>query len=102
MIQGGSMTKLEKLSRRRLLRVTVRAIGTAAAIRLVPHAAAEEELNEENKIKRTEAEYRPQRKGQQRCEICLQFESPDKCKIVQGPISPTGWCQYFAARENAH
>ena len=30
------------------------------------------------------------------------FTPPDKCKIVQGPIIPQGWCQFFAARENAH
>jgi hypothetical protein len=42
------------------------------------------------------------KKVQQRCEICLQFEPPDHCKIVQSPITSHGWCQYFAARENAH
>jgi predicted outer membrane lipoprotein len=46
--------------------------------------------------------YQSTQNGQQRCEICLQFEPPDHCKIVQSPITPHGWCQYFAARENAH
>ncbi len=67
----------------------------------MPQAAAEEEIKDEDKIKKSEAQYQPHPKGQQRCEICLQFEPPGTCKIVQGPISPKGWCQYFAARENA-
>ena len=49
-----------------------------------------------------EAQYQQQPKGQQRCEICLLFVAPNTCKIVQGPINPKGWCQFFAARENAH
>jgi hypothetical protein len=35
----------------------------------------------------------------QRCEICLQFQSPARCNLVEGRISPRGWCQFFAARE---
>lgn len=63
---------------------------------------AESELSEAEKIAHADAKYQPTPHGQQRCEICLQFEPPDHCKIVRGPISANGWCQYFAARENAH
>jgi len=48
-----------------------------------------------------EALYQDNPKGQQRCDICLNFEDPDQCRLVEGPISPKGWCQFFAARENA-
>ncbi len=61
-----------------------------------------EQLSEAQKVTHADANYQPMPKGQQRCEICLQFEPPDHCKIVQSPISARGWCQYFAAKENAH
>ena len=89
-----------RISRRRLIEGAV-AIGGALAGGWA-RAAADQDLAEADKIKQTEAHYQQRPKGQQRCEICLQFEAPDKCRIVQGPISPKGWCQYFAARENAH
>ena len=63
---------------------------------------ADEEISEADKIKQTDAHYQRYPKGPQRCQICLQFTAPNRCKIVQGPIIPQGWCQFFAARENAH
>jgi hypothetical protein len=55
----------------------------------------------EQKLKKSEAKYQAFPKGQQRCEICLQYQPPG-CKLVEGPVSPKGWCQYFAAKEGAH
>jgi hypothetical protein len=55
----------------------------------------------QQKIDKQAAKYQNSPKGQQRCEICLQFRPPAQCAIVQGAINPRGWCQYFAARENA-
>jgi hypothetical protein len=89
------------VSRRGLLEGTL-VIAATAATRLAPTARAEGELSEAQKITHAYAKYQPTPNGQQRCEICLQFEPPDHCKIVRSPISATGWCQYFAARENAH
>jgi hypothetical protein len=54
------------------------------------------------KMPKGEAKYVDRPKGQQRCEICLNFQPPNRCEIVAGDIKPKGWCQYFAARENAH
>jgi len=56
----------------------------------------------EQKVSHADAKYQDQPKGQQRCEIRPQFQPPNACRIVEGPISPKGWCQYFAAKENAH
>jgi len=70
--------------------------------RLVTPARAKEALSEAEKIMHTDALYQLLPKGQQRCAICLQFEPPSRCQIVRSPIFPNGWCQYFAARENAH
>ncbi len=89
------------VSRRDLLEGTV-VIAISASTGLPLTALAQAELSEAQKIAHADAKYQPMPHGQQRCEICLQFEPPDHCKIVRSPISATGWCQYFAARENAH
>jgi hypothetical protein len=82
--------------RRRFLEGAALVLGTAAAGAVAPAARAQEKITKE------EAKYQDQPKGQQRCAICLQFSPPSSCKLVNGQIKPTGWCQFFAARENAH
>jgi hypothetical protein len=90
-----------RLSRRSLLESGSLAIAVLIASGAISRTVADEEISEADKIKQTDAHYQRYPKGPQRCQICLQFAPPDKCKIVQGPIFPQGWCQFFAARENA-
>ncbi len=54
------------------------------------------------KLSQAQARYQTVPNGQQRCGICLQFRPPNSCDLVDGPIDPTGWCQFFAARDDAH
>lgn len=88
------------VSRRSIIEALALAASASAGMAL--SLRAEAEVSEAKKISHADAKYQPTPNGQQRCEICLQFEPPDHCKIVQSPISASGWCQYFAARENAH
>jgi hypothetical protein len=81
------------LSRRRVLGLLAVAGGVSLAGRVRAQNA---------KASQAEALYQSTPKGQQRCDICLNFQAPDQCTFVEGPISPKGWCQFFAARENAH
>jgi hypothetical protein len=91
-----------RISRRALLGRGGLAITALVAAGTPSRTAADEEIKEADKIKQTEAHYQRYPKGPQRCQICLQYLPPDKCKIVQGLIIPQGWCQFFAARENVH
>ena len=88
----------DPVSRRALLEGALVLVGAA----VVAPVRAEEALSEAEKITHADALYQQLPKGQQRCAICLQFEPPGHCQIVRSPIFPNGWCQYFAARENAH
>lgn len=83
------MRNSETISRRVLLGGAALAIGAAAG-------------PAQQKVSHADAKYQFQAKGQQRCEICLNFQPPSACGFVESPISPKGWCQYFAAKENAH
>jgi hypothetical protein len=96
-----SLPMSKRLSRRALIWSGGLEISALIAGSHAPPTVADEELSEADKIKQTDAHYQRYPKGPQRCQICLQFNPPDKCKIVQGPIIPQGWCQFFAARENA-
>jgi hypothetical protein len=89
------------VSRRGMLELALVA-ATSVAEGLTSPAHAQAELSEAQKISHADSKYQTTPKGQQRCEICLQFQPPDHCKIVQSPITANGWCQFFAARENAH
>ena len=31
--------------------------------------------------------------GGQQCDDCVHFQAPNACKLVQGNIGPSGWCQ---------
>jgi len=83
-------------------RVLLAGAGAAVGLTAAGGPIAAQEVKEADKIKKTDAKYQDQPKGPQRCEICLQFEPPSHCKIVQGPVIAHGWCQFFAAKENAH
>lgn len=54
------------------------------------------------KVSKAAAKYQDHPKGEQRCAICVNFQPPGQCRFVQGSIAKTGWCQFFAAKENAH
>lgn len=88
------------VSRRGILEGTL-VIAASASTQIAPTARADAELSEAQKITHGDAKYQLTPNDQQRCEICLQFAPPDHCNIVRNPISANGWCQYFAARENA-
>ena len=84
------------MTRRRLIRW----FGTmAVALADAGHSAFAQAGG--NEISQKVAKYRPHPHGIQRCEIRIQFKPPNRCTLVSGEISPKGWCQYFAAKENA-
>ena len=79
-------------SRRVMLRHTVLAFGAVASGLVATRATAQQ------KIGQADAKYQLQLKGQQRCDNCVNFQAPNACKFVQGDISPSGWCQLYAAK----
>ncbi|HLI11191.1 MAG TPA: high-potential iron-sulfur protein [Alphaproteobacteria bacterium] len=86
----------EKISRRALLRSVPIAAGIAASFKLVaiPDAA----VAQANKLTHEAAKYQDKPNNGQACSTCLQFEPPNACKIVASPISPQGWCQFYAKK----
>lgn len=80
------------MSRRAALARTALAVGTAAA------SLASRRADAQQKVAQTAAQYQDHPKGQQKCDGCAQFQPPSSCKIVDGTISPNGWCLLFTPK----
>jgi hypothetical protein len=44
------------------------------------------------KLAPTAVKYQTTPKDGHQCDGCVQFVAPNSCKLVDGEISPTGWC----------
>jgi len=80
----------ERLSRRALIANAALGLGGVAAGATVAPVAAQQ------KVRQADAKYQGQPKGTQSCAICASFQPPNACKLVEGTISPSGWCLLFA------
>jgi anaerobic selenocysteine-containing dehydrogenase len=52
----------------------------------------------QTKIAKAMLMYQDTPKDGNHCGICAQFEPPDQCKIVEGPVQQNGWCAAFAPK----
>ena len=81
-----------KTSRRIMLKNAAIVAGLAAA----PWAARP--ARAQAKATKQAMQYQEQPKNSQKCDDCIQFIPGQKqgatgsCKVVEGPISPNGWC----------
>jgi hypothetical protein len=50
------------------------------------------------KLSPGEIGYQNAPKGGARCDLCVNWQAPNACKLVAGPISPSGWCGLFVRR----
>ena len=79
------------LSRRTLItRSVAGAAGAAALLGLVTEASA--------KMAQKAVEYQDTPKGDQECSNCSLFQEPNSCTLVDGEISPKGWCKFWVKK----
>lgn len=51
------------------------------------------------KVAQATVQYQPQPKGDQKCSGCVHFiAESNTCKLVDGQISPEGWCSLWAKK----
>ena len=49
------------------------------------------------KVSQASVQYQAQPKGEQKCSTCMHFiAESNPCKLVEGQISPEGWCVLWA------
>ena len=81
------------VSRRCLLRQAALGAGAAMiAAGMLPREAAAAKMSQKA------AAYQDAPKAGQRCDGCMLFQSPGGCKMVDGSISPEGWCKLYAPK----
>jgi hypothetical protein len=50
------------------------------------------------KMTQQAAAYQPSPKSGQKCLDCSFYVQPQACKLVEGTISPVGWCKFYAKK----
>ena len=80
----------KKLTRRAFLR----GAATIGAVTIIPIQVAHAQ-----KADKKSMQYQDTPKNGQECEACTYFQAPNKCGIVEGDISPKGWCVAFNAKK---
>jgi hypothetical protein len=48
------------------------------------------------KLSKAQAQYQDNPRGIAMCATCTLFVAPHACKVVDGDISPNGWCKEYA------
>jgi hypothetical protein len=81
------------VSRRNLLRGATLAAGGAAFL-----AATMTAQRAEAKMAQTAAGYQTTPKDGKRCSDCAVFVAPSSCRLVDGTISPEGYCRFFVKK----
>ncbi|MCX2780881.1 high-potential iron-sulfur protein [Microbulbifer thermotolerans] len=83
----------QKISRRQFLKLS------GCSLALLPAALiATDRAVAQTKAKKEVVQYQDTPKNGQKCVDCILFEAPEACKVVEGKISPDGWCSLFAPK----
>jgi len=83
----------KRFSRRTIVQGAFTLSGVAAAASLDAKAASAQ-----GKLAQAIAKYQGSPKNGQECSTCVNFVAPTACQIVASPISPHGWCQFYAKK----
>ena len=81
------MSDKAKVSRRDVLRSALLLSGAACAGALQSQVAYAQQ-----KASKAVMKYQDKPNGDMRCDNCTQFVAPSSCKVVDGTISPSGYC----------
>ncbi len=77
-----------KLTRRSVLRRVALLAGAA----LTASVARNNDALAQAKATKDAMKYQDKPSGDKQCSNCLQFVAPNGCKVVEGAVSPSGYC----------
>ncbi|HLH98660.1 MAG TPA: high potential iron sulfur protein [Xanthobacteraceae bacterium] len=81
-------------SRRAFIKTVAAAAATAAG-RGVTARAEDYKPQAQKKLTQAAARYQDHPQGAESCGSCPYFLSPNSCVLVEGEISPAGWCPIY-------
>lgn len=82
------------LSRRQLFPALFAGVAATAALSLGLSESAEAQP----KVSQATAKYQDHPNGDNKCSLCQFFQGPSGCQLVEGNISPDGWCSFFSKK----
>jgi len=85
--------RTQDIARRKFLKMC----GSSLALLPVAMIATDRTVAQ-GKAKKEAVQYQDTPKNGQKCADCVLFEPPQGCKVVEGKISPEGWCSLFVAK----
>ena len=81
-------------------RAVLKATLVVGSVSLAAGAAAADERVAQQKIAQKIVQYQDHPKNKAQCDNCTNFVAPNACKIVDGTISPEGWCVAYAPKQS--
>lgn len=81
----------DPMSRRQLFPALLAGVGSVAAVYL----DLSEPARAQTKVSKQDAKYQDTPNNGNKCSACQYFEPPHTCRLVEGDISPDGWCSFF-------
>jgi hypothetical protein len=88
------MNNHPKLSRRSVLR----AVALLAGATLIGNSVPRNEALSQQKASKEAMKYQDKPNGDKQCSNCLNFLPNNSCKIVEGTISPQGYCMAWVKK----
>ena len=82
------------ISRRRFLK-----LATCATVLLPVALIATDRVFAQSKAPKSAVQYQDSPKEGQKCGDCQYFTAPGSCQLVEGSISPSGWCSLFTGKK---
>lgn len=85
----------QKITRREFLKLS------GCSLALLPVALiATDRATAQGKATKEAVQYQDTPKNGQKCVDCQFFTAPDGCQVVEGKISPEGWCSLFVVKQS--
>lgn len=82
----------DRLSRRRALQTLA---GCATLAGLAPSLLGGAPVYAQSKVSQKTATYQDHPNDGKNCATCNYFRPPQSCQLVDGTISPNGWCKFY-------
>jgi len=80
-------------------RTIVQGAGTLAGLAASFVASLDaNEASAQTKMSHDVAKYQDSPKNGQECSTCVNLVPPSACRIIADPITPHGWCQFYAKK----
>jgi len=85
---------IDRLSRRQIFPMLAAGVGIGAALSFELSRTAEAQTKTDKKT----AKYQDHPNNGKSCSQCNFFRPPKSCQLVEGDISPNGWCSFWAKK----